>query len=501
MEMRGAGPSTKAMEIENIRKEAEVFWREKTEEEYHEKAGIRKGEGLPGVYERYKWLFSRKLIMDLRRKEGQTDVDPYERRGIKKILSFLISERENLKRIPYELRINNLGLEKNIKIDGELIPLRSSLVYIANEGNRKKRIEIERRRLEFIESINPLLMRMWEVSWESCMEIGFNSYIQTWESLKEKNFPQLRKAASRILKETEDLYRDILQWVAKRKLGIKDIEKHDVLYFFRMREFDKYFPPERLREVMERSARDSGWNLWESPGLYIDIEGKTGKVTRASCFPVSVPDRVYIMIYPFGGQEDYQSLFHELGHALIYITKKGDQPFEKRYLVEPFFSESIAFIFHYLPLKRGWLKRHLDFSSPENYLFYGYFQKLYMVRRYCAKFQFESTIHEKMDYEDMRGLYRDFLFKGTYINHPEGFFLYDMDPFIMSAEYLTGWIVASQIEARLKDKFDDDWYRNPRASSFIKEILEGDEEDASRLLELKPYEPDTLINDFNENLR
>ncbi len=499
--MRGAGPSAEANEITNIRKEAEAFWKEKTEEEYHEKAGMGRGEGLSGIYERYKWLFSRKLIMDLRRKEGQTDVDPYERRGIKKILSFLISERENLKRIPYELRINKLELEENIKIDGELIPFRSSLIYIANEGDRKKRVEIEKRRLEFIESINPIMMKMWEVSWESCMEIGFKSYIQTWENLKERNFSQLRKAVSRLLQETEDLYWDILQWVAKRKLGIKVIEKHDLLYFFRMREFDKYFPHERLREVMKRWARDSGWNLWESPGLYIDIEVKTGKVARASCFPVSVPDRVYIMINPFGGQEDYQSLFHEIGHAFLYITKKGDMPFEKRYLVEPFFSESIAFIFHYLPLKRGWLKRYLDFSSPENYLFYAYFQKLYMIRRYCAKFQFESTIHEKMDCKDMRGLYRDFLFRGTYTDHPEGFFLYDMDPFIMSAEYIMGWIVASQIEAWLRDKFDDDWYRNPGAGSFIMEILESDEQDTIRLLELKPYESDTLINDFNENLR
>lgn len=495
------GSPTKIMEIDEIRREAEAFWKEKTWEEYQGKIGAKKADDLPRIYEKYRGLFSRKLIMDLKKREGQKDVNPEERRSLKKIISFLISERENLKRIPYELSIDDMEVERKIRIDDEFIDFRSSIVSVANEGERNKRDEIERRRLEFIESINPVLIKMWEVSWDCCKELGFNNYINAWETIKERNFSLLRKAISRILQSTEDIYRDILSWLIKRKIGIRDAEKHDIVFIFRMKEFDRYFPSERLMEVMERSLGELGWSSGGSSGLFIDIDKKSGKVTRAFCSPVSVPDRIFVVIYPLGGQDDYQSLLHELGHAFLYSSKKGDLPFEERYLIEPYFSESIAFVFHYLPLKRAWLRRYLDFSSTENYLLYGYFQKLYMVRRYCAKFLFESMIHEKMDCKEMGGIYSDIMYKGTYVRHPEGYFLYDMDPFIMSAEYLMGWIVASQIESYMRNKFDEDWYRNPRTGPFIREIFSAEELYASKILGIKPYEPQELIEEFNENLR
>jgi patatin-like phospholipase/acyl hydrolase len=61
----------------------------------------------------------------------------------------------------------------------------------------------------------------------------------------------------------------------------------------------------------------------------------------------------------------------------------------------------------------------------------------------------------------------------------------DVDPRYYSARYLRAWQLQAVIGESLVERFDEDWYRNPRAGPYIIENLfaEGQRELAHELAE------------------
>ena len=55
---------------------------------------------------------------------------------------------------------------------------------------------------------------------------------------------------------------------------------------------------------------------------------REGKRPRAFCAPVRIPEVVHLVLRPHGGQNDWMTLLHELGHALHFANMRRDLPFE-----------------------------------------------------------------------------------------------------------------------------------------------------------------------------
>jgi hypothetical protein len=90
----------------------------------------------------------------------------------------------------------------------------------------------------------------------------------------------------------------------------------------------------------------------------------------------------------------------------------------------------------------------------------------------------------RSDYDHVASLYAERLTEATRFRFPEEDFLRDVDPGFYAARYLRAWQLRAALAGTLIERFDEDWYRNPRAGGFVRELMRrGQAENASGLAE------------------
>jgi hypothetical protein len=189
---------------------------------------------------------------------------------------------------------------------------------------------------------------------------------------------------------------------------------------------------------------------------------------------------------PHGGQTDYQTLLHELGHALHFAYTRADYPFEFRWVGDNSVTEGYAMLFDHLMQHRGWLLRFTGLGRRElpAFLRAAALEELQYLRRYCAKLIYEVQLYGgQVGWEALPDLYVQTLSDATTFRYREADAFVDVDARFYAARYLRAWQLGAVLAETLTDRFNEDWYRNPRAGPWLVEQLfaEGQRELADEL--------------------
>jgi hypothetical protein len=201
-----------------------------------------------------------------------------------------------------------------------------------------------------------------------------------------------------------------------------------------------------------------------------------------------VPDEVYLVLRPHGGQADYRTLLHELGHALHFAYTRPDLPFEWRWLGDNSVTEGYAMLFDHLMHDAGWLARYTELGRKHSGTFLRTvgFEELHFLRRYCAKLTYEAALYSgEVRWDALPALYVDRLTSATTFRYDPADAFVDVDPRFYAARYLRAWQLQALLTETLIERFDEDWWRNPQAGPWIVEELfsEGQRELAGELAE------------------
>ena len=201
--------------------------------------------------------------------------------------------------------------------------------------------------------------------------------------------------------------------------------------------------------------------------IQLDLEPRPAKSSRAFVAAVEIPDRVILVTRPAGGPDDYRAFLHELGHALHYGYTDRRLPVEFRYLGDASVSETWAFLLDGLLGERGWLRRFLGMDHPEDFLRLAAFHKLFLLRRYAAKLQYELAVHGGAGARGRADLYSELLGRATRAEFPRQMYLSDVDLHFYAARYWRAWRFEAQLREFLTERFDEEWYRNDRTGPFL----------------------------------
>jgi len=281
-----------------------------------------------------------------------------------------------------------------------------------------------------------------------------------------KDYEKLKQKAQQFLVKTKSLYVDLMYENFKKiNLDFYESERHDLSFFFRASKFDNMFVKEKMMQVFNNFLEDFGLSLKNFPNIILDIETREKKVTRAFVSPVKVPDRIYLVITPKGGQDDYLALFHEAGHAFHFANISKDLDVEYKYLGPSSITEAFAFLFEYLLIEKEFLKRYFDLNFE--YLKFQYLYKLYFLRRYCSKLIYEIELNTKGVNKEAGFLYKKIMEENMITKHERVNFLNDIDPGMYTGEYLEAWFFEAQLKRYLKDKYGEDWFIKNKARDLL----------------------------------
>ena len=195
------------------------------------------------------------------------------------------------------------------------------------------------------------------------------------------------------------------------------------------------------------------------------------KNSRAFCAPIRVPGRVVLVILPQGGQDDYRALFHEAGHTEHYAHAQPDLPAEARLLGDNAVTEGFAFLLEHLTADRHWLRDTLDLMDADDYLRFAALAKLYLVRRYAAKLEYEMALHSGAPLAELPARYTQALDAALGIPHSPTDYLEDVDGGFYCTCYLRAWAFEAQLADHLRGRFGNRWFAEPATGGLIRELM------------------------------
>lgn len=444
------------MNLPAYRADAEEFVSSLDREYYRHFAGLQDQFDIEAIYDRHAELFTRDSVERLRE----------ERTG--QLVEFAVQGLigRATKAESAELARREAALE--IEVDGERLPYRQSALIQANERDPDRRAALEAGRLEAGErELDPLLREALERSHALAKELGWPSMRAMCEELSGIDLGALESQTSAFLDGTEDAYEQIVSGPLENELGygFERFQRADMAFFFRAPSLDGTYPDARLLPRLQQTL--SGLAL-DPPGVILDVDQRPKKTPRAFCSPVRVPDEVYLVIARRGGRDDYETLFHEAGHAQHFAHMPASLPMEHRYLGDNSITESFAFLFQHLTADPAWLRARLDIhdSAPIEAQFRAV--KLIFLRRYAAKLAYELELHSApASLDPLREVYARRLSDALHIEWPSASWLSDVDAFFYAAAYIRAWALETHVRRLLHERFGELWFEEPEAGELL----------------------------------
>jgi len=454
-------------DLSRIREDLERFAEALSREEYLTRSGLKDEGRAAALRERFASLASRSAFEEVRAASQEAEGD--EAKRLRFLAEFLGTNWVEYQVRDASDRLTTAEANQTIATDGERIPFRSAEIRIKNEPDRSRRAALESAHLSTIAELAGLRREILDQAHEATHRLGFAGYISFCREVSGIDIQALRELTQPILPRSQDMYRDLLGWYLRRRVGVEPSQarRHDLLRLLRAPEFDRHLPPHALREAAETPLRRMGIDPQAGGRIRIDDEPRPRKTGRAFVATLRIPDEIILVVRPGGGPDDYVAYLHELGHALHYAYTDARLPVEYRRLGDPSVTEAFAFLLDGLLRERGWLRRFVGLAQPADLLRFATFRRLYFLRRYAAKLAYELLLHEEGPTTRCADAYRDLLTGAILVDWPRELHLADLDPFFYAARYLRAWIFEAQLRNLLRERFDEEWYRNDRTGPFL----------------------------------
>jgi hypothetical protein len=456
------------MDLNLLRVDIEEFAEALSREEYLTRAGLREESRAAAIRERFAALGSPEAF-EAARDGALASPSSDEGRRLRYLAEFLGTTC-----VEYRVRAGNDRLltaeaAQTVDLDGEQIPLRSVESRIKNTADRTRREALESARLNAIAKLNGLRQEIVETSHEEARRLGFADYPTFCRDLSGIDLTALRDLTQPILPRTRDMYEEALAWYLQRwvETSPHEARRHDLARLLRAPNLDRLFTPDALREAAEAPCRRMQVDPRAGGRIRVDDEPRPRKLPRAFVATPRIPEEVILVVRPSGGPDDYAAYLHELGHALHFANTDPGLPIEYRRLGDASVTEAYAFLLDGFLRERGWLKRFVGVGQPRDILRFTAFHKLWFLRRYAAKLEYELLLHRDGPGARTRDAYRHLLSDATMAEWPADLYLFDLDPFFYAARYLRAWIFEAQLRELLRERFDEEWYRNDRTGPFL----------------------------------
>lgn len=470
------------MSLDRLRREGEEFMITLSREYYEAYSGLKADAQIQPIYQKHAALFSDDAFEVAREAFVGSARESDERRSARLLLDWQVESRSA--RALAELDEREIAWENDAVVrvsDGRNIAYQRTSIELGNSTDRAERAIIEKARAELVQKeLAPIRRERFQRERDITESLGIaNNYNATWELLSGISLADLRAECEAFLRDTQAMWDDVAPRVVKRTLGmeLEETTRADALALFRAREWDAYFPGAQMEGAIRRQVREMGIDPEASGRVHFDTGEREGKRSRAFCSPVRVPHEVYLVLRPHGGQTDWNTFLHELGHALHYAYMRPDHPMEFRFMGDNSVTEGYAMLFDHLMQDAGWLQRYtgLDKRVTPEFLRSAGFEELHFLRRYSAKLIYETQLYGgDVSWDSLPDLFVELLTGATNFRYARADAFVDVDPRYYAARYLRAWQLQSLLTETLRERYDVDWWRNPRAGPWMVNSLFGE---------------------------
>jgi ABC-type transporter Mla MlaB component len=368
--------------------------------------------------------------------------------------------------------------------------------------------------------LTPLFVELFEAENRLMSELGYPDIIAFYSQTSGHNLLQLGEQAKQLVEETECQYQTQMGQLYQAVTGL-DFKHHatraDISYVLygatqKNTTVEQHFAQENMlplaiktfdglglqfssiAETVSFETMEAFENGVVKPGnisqikhpkrILLDIANREGKRSRAYVYPARIPSEIYLSVKPEGGIDDYSAFFHESGHALHFAYTNPELPFSCALMGNNTTTETYAYLMQNLLMNPNWLVEMAGLSGQEasHCVKQRALTDLYMMRRYASKMQFELALYHGVNQPEYtltnKGeIYARYMTQGCgFVYHPQEW-TRDVDAGFYVADYFTAWTLEAQMREYLSKHYGDsgvlhgaNWYQNPDAGNFLKQL-------------------------------
>ena len=467
--------------LDELRIEGERFMEEISREYYEALAGLKPDAVLQPIYARHASILGSEALSVVLETMRSAPPESETLRSARMLAEWLAESQSARALAPLDERQIAWEAQAIVQLaDGRSLPFQRTSIEIANASDRRERLAIDAGRSVLVErELAPLRRERLERERDLTEALHIaDGYAETFERLSGIPLGALCDACAEFLRDTQAMWDEVFPEFVRRGLGIepRDATRADALALFRAREFDEHFPAAALQSTVRRQVAEMGIDPLAEGRVRLDTAEREGKRARAFCSPVRVPHEVYLVLRPQGGQGDWMTFLHELGHALHFAYMRPDLPMEHRWLGDNSVTEAYAMLFDHLMQDARWLVRYtmLGRARVPVFLRMAGFEELHYLRRYCAKLLYEVELYGEREWDRVPDRYVERLSSATSFRYSRADAFVDIDARFYAARYLQAWQLQALLAESLTERFDEDWWRNPHAGPWIVHTLFGE---------------------------
>jgi len=290
-----------------------------------------------------------------------------------------------------------------------------------------------------------------------------------WEAALEAGAKPTEGAAEiceRVLQGTEAIAADLGAWLLERHTGATKgaAERHDLLHLLHAPRCASAFPRGEILRTVRRWAEMLRLDLSADGAIKLDDEDRPLKWPGACALPLDPPWEVGLTFLPEEGPRALGSLLSAIGVAQLRAGPPADAPPEDLWLGDPSVLRGCAALLEGLVREREFVRRcaKAELSRDDE-------RAIAIAAVFDARLDAAATLAEIVAHQLGLGArtaqaHRDLFARATGAELPAGLALCGLGPWSSAFADLRGRMLAARARAFLRDRHDEDWWRNPRAA-------------------------------------
>tara|TARA_B100000609_G_scaffold199304_1_gene201951 strand:- start:1619 stop:3565 length:1947 start_codon:yes stop_codon:yes gene_type:complete len=313
--------------------------------------------------------------------------------------------------------------------------------------------------------------------------LGFPTYFHYRYSKLHLHPEKMWKIYEKLRLASEDAY---LKTAASYKelLKIKKVYPWDRRYaaFYQTKkvvDLDKYFAPKKLLPILFRGYKEMGFAL-KQLNILMDLYPRPGKNQHAYCFDIDPPYDVRILAnVGQSGLRAYETMFHEMGHAVHGKFVRQDVRTFRALPDEGFLNEGSANFFGNLVDTKDFFQRYLNIPKKDLQKIVAMKKKqlnsrLYTMRWTLLWMYFERDLYINANVDDPTSMFwaRYRQFQGDVPPNPPpywGILIHFVSHPIYYQNYLLADMLAAQLHEAIRQKTGaKNVLGNPKVGPFLK---------------------------------
>src|SRR3990167_4704025 len=373
------------MDVKNLEDQLAKFIYELETEDRLVRVGLKEKAETAKIYKKYQKLFTKEVLEGIQNQIDQLRRSSPQGRTINSSSSGSGDGRRNrevqidiLERIYFTIAGCFIGLKTaslddsiktyfakaKVKVKNEELAYFQIGPKIAKEPIFDKRESLDDVASPVVAKINPKQLALLHKEIALIKTLGFAGYLDYFAKNKKVDYSGFYKISQRIAKETDNVWEKSMSRVSQEVLGrpFKNIRACHLGYLRSLAMFDNFYPREKIVSTFLQFAGDLGLSDLLSR-VEIDDKDRPRKNPRAVCYWPKPPEEVHLVIKPIGGEQDFEAMFHEGGHALHGGAVDKNLPFAFKLLSRSgALTETYAFILEDLVFDPVWLSTYLNVS-------------------------------------------------------------------------------------------------------------------------------------------